>query len=206
MQLNSAVEQATLNRYGAIFRLPLKGILPLGRRSFAMAEKTDSFSSIDNAPLVELDITFPHSSPNARLLLPAPASDADGVGLRNAGNAPGASIELDDKVSWESGVDAADKLDYLIAASSGVISGLVDVLWVGDFSLDRASTWGRDQIDRFVIKVAQSEGYKGDDLAGAIRKLEENHPFAADGSADVFGGGLQHHLRDFSHSNSQEPG
>ncbi len=164
-----------------------------------MAEKTDSFSSNDNAPLMELDITFPHPSPNARPLLPTPASDADGVGLRNAGNVPGTSIELDDKVSWESGVDAADRLDYLIAVSSGVISGLVDVLWVGDFSLDRASTWGKDQIDRFVVKVAHREGYKGDGLAGAIRKLEEDHPFAADGSADAFGGGLQHHLRDFSH-------
>ena len=106
---------------------------------------------------------------------------------------------LGDEVDWDPSVDKADRLDYLVAAASGVISGLIDTLWVGEFSLDRASSWGEDKVERFVIRVARSEGYNGDDLAGAIRKLEKNHPFAVDGNANAFGGGLQHHLRDFSH-------
>ena len=106
---------------------------------------------------------------------------------------------LEDEVDWDPSVDKADRLDYLVAAASGVIAGLVDVFWVGEFSLDRANRWGKDQVERFVIRVARSEGYEGDDLAGAIRKLEKNHPFAADGNTNDFGGGLQHHLRDFSH-------
>ena len=33
----------------------------------------------------------------------------------------------------------ADKLDYLISISSGMLCGLLDILWVGEFSLERGS-------------------------------------------------------------------
>ena len=70
---------------------------------------------------------------------------------------------------------------------------------MGEFSLDRASEWGKDKIEKVVMKVARVEGYTGDDLNDAIKTLEKNHPLAADGNTNDFGGGLQHHLRDFSH-------
>lgn len=31
----------------------------------------------------------------------------------------------------------ADKLDYLISISSGIVCGLLDILWVNEFSLKR---------------------------------------------------------------------
>lgn len=93
----------------------------------------------------------------------------------------------------------ADGLDYTVAVVSGIIAGLIDSFWVGEFSLDRANDWGNEKTNNFVIKIAQKQGYQGDDLAGAIQFLEEKFPIVADKSTNDFGGGLQHHLRDFSH-------
>lgn len=124
-------------------------------------------------------------------------------GIAGGGNvgASGCNVaeSLQDKIEWAPHVDKADKLDYVVAVSSGVISGLIDVVYVGEFSLDRAEAWGKEHIERAVIRVAKIEGYKGSDLDGAIRHMEEAHPLASDGNTNDFGGGRQHHLRDFSH-------
>lgn len=93
----------------------------------------------------------------------------------------------------------ADGIDYTVAVASGIIAGIIDSVWVGEFSIDRANEWGNDKVDNFVVKIAQSQGYNGNDLEGAIRHLEEKFPIAADKATNSFGGGLQHHLRDFSH-------
>lgn len=96
----------------------------------------------------------------------------------------------------------ADKLDYTIAVASGIVTGLIDSFFVGEFSFSAGSQWGKDSVDGFVVKVAKMKGYKGDDLAGAVKFLESNFPIAADKATSAFGGGLQHHLRDFSHHGS----
>ena len=93
----------------------------------------------------------------------------------------------------------ADWIDYTVAVASGIIAGIIDSVWVGEFSINRANEWGGDKVDNFIVKIAQSKGYKGDDLAGAVHYLEEQFPIAADKATNDFGGGLQHHLRDFSH-------
>lgn len=93
----------------------------------------------------------------------------------------------------------ADALDYMVAVGSGVLSGIIDVVCVGDFSLDTANQWGNDKINRFVTKIAKMQGYNGYDLYGAVRYMEKKAPLAADTVTDQFGSGLQHHLRDFSH-------
>ncbi len=93
----------------------------------------------------------------------------------------------------------ADGIDYTIAVASGIIAGIIDSVWVGEFSIDRANEWGGDKVDNFVVKIAQSKGYNEDDLAGAVQHLEKEFSVAADKATNDFGGGLQHHLRDFSH-------
>lgn len=129
-----------------------------------------------------------------------------GTGIGDLGNEAsfgnvyeGVTERLEDHIEWEPHVDEADRLDYIVAVSSGVLSGLIDAFYVGGFSLERASEWGQEKIEKVVIKVAHIEGYKGSDLKGAIGRLGKNHHFAADGNANDFGGGLQHHFRDFSH-------
>ena len=100
---------------------------------------------------------------------------------------------------WEEGVKKADRIDYMMAVCSGTVSGLIDIFYVGDFSLERANMWGTEKVKLFVKKVAELQGFNGDDLSGAIRHLENHFGLAADSVTPDFGGGLQHHLRDFSH-------
>lgn len=88
--------------------------------------------------------------------------------------------------------------DYKIAAACGVIAGLCDSFFVGKFSLDRASEWGSNRVNEFVIWVAkQHSNFKGESLHDAIAFLEKEHPFVGDKVTADMGGGLQHHLRDF---------
>lgn len=92
-----------------------------------------------------------------------------------------------------------DWLDYTISVASGIIAGLVDVIFVGECSFAIANEWGNKTADSIVKKVAKAKGFKGDDVPGAIKHLEEAFPIAADKATNFFGGGYYHHLRDFSH-------
>ena len=102
-------------------------------------------------------------------------------------------------VSWEEDVRKADRLDYVMAICSGAISGIFDAFFVGEFSLQRANKWGSEKVNKFVKRIAKLQGFRGDDLADSIEFLEKKFRLAADSVTAKFGGGLQHHLRDFSH-------
>ncbi len=106
---------------------------------------------------------------------------------------------LDGETHLEPKLSKADRIDYAIAAASGVIAGLIDSFFVGEFSIERASQWGAEKTNEFVVAMAKLSGYGGGTLAGAIKHLEDSFGFAADGNTADFGGGYQHHLRDFSH-------
>ena len=153
-----------------------------------------AFFMDDDRPLIQYELAFQEKP---KLLMAEPSSFGSSSGAREV--YAGVTETLEDRIEWEPRVDEADKLDYIVAVSSGVLSGLIDVFYVSELSLDRASEWGRDRIEKVVMKVARVEGYSGDDLSDAIKTLEKNHPLAADGNTNDFGGGLQHHLRDFSH-------
>jgi hypothetical protein len=93
----------------------------------------------------------------------------------------------------------ADKFDYLVSIGSGVLCGALDILWVGEFSLERGRGIASDKIDGLVTKTAKMLGCKNDDLESAVKFLEKKFPIPSDGNTPDFGGGLQHHLRDFAH-------
>lgn len=153
-----------------------------------------TFATEDDGLFVQYKVDF---QGKAKLLGSGPMTSST---ARDAGGSfAGVTETLVDDIKWEPRVDEADKLDYIVAVSSGVLAGLVDSFFVGEFSLDRAEQWGKDTIAKVVMKVARVEGYAGEDLKDAVKLLEKNHPFAADGNTQEFGGGLQHHLRDFSH-------
>ncbi|AFS77512.1 hypothetical protein Curi_c04370 [Gottschalkia acidurici 9a] len=92
----------------------------------------------------------------------------------------------------------ADGLDYTIAVASGIIAGAIDIFYVREFSLDRGKEWSNGKVNNFVMNLAKKKGYKGDDLQGAIRHLEQ-FGTPSDSVTAQFGGGKQHHLRDFAH-------
>lgn len=93
----------------------------------------------------------------------------------------------------------ADNFDYLISIASGLLCGSLDILWTGDFDLGRGRDIANDEIEEFVKKIAQKFGCKNKDLKSCIAFLERKFPIPSDGNTDDFGGGLQHHLRDFAH-------
>ena len=93
----------------------------------------------------------------------------------------------------------ADQMDYFIAVASGVICSMMDILWVGEFNLGRGRDFAQNEVEGLVKKTANLLGYKDDDIKGAVKFLEKRFPIPADGNTPDFGGGLQHHLRDFAH-------
>lgn len=106
-------------------------------------------------------------------------------------------FEIDQEIDLLS--SHADKWDYFIAVASGLLCGMMDILWTGEFNLQEGRQVSSDEIEKLVRKCAQRLGYRGEDLKGAIGFLERRFPIPSDGNTPDFGGGLHHHLRDFSH-------
>lgn len=108
-----------------------------------------------------------------------------------------AIFELNDQLDLLT--SKADTVDYLVSASSGLLCGLLDVLWVGNYDLARGRQFSSDECDKLVKKTAGLLGCKDKDVKGCVKFLEGKFPIPADGNTPDFGGGLQHHLRDFAH-------
>ncbi len=109
--------------------------------------------------------------------------------------------EEDEAFDFDPGANRATRLDYVLAAASGALTGALNVLWQKEFDLESAKSWGDEKVAGFVAKVAKAAGMTKKDatIEDAIRFLEKSFPMAADKLAAEFGGSLQHHLRDFSH-------
>lgn len=96
----------------------------------------------------------------------------------------------------------SDRVDNLIAVGSGLLTGLIDALWVGEFDFKRGKAWSNQTVNEFVMKTAKANGYKGERLAGAIQFLEEKFPVPSD---NVWKGkavgisAISHHLDDLAH-------
>ena len=105
--------------------------------------------------------------------------------------------DLDNQIELLS--SQADNLDYLVSVASGILCGMLDVLWVGEFNLEHGREIASDKIEDFVKKAAKLTGCESDDLGSSVKHLEKLFPIPSDGNTPDFGGGLQHHLRDFAH-------
>lgn len=111
------------------------------------------------------------------------------------------NIELDEisESNFEQELSEFEKTNYMIAAASGLFSGILNILWNKEYELENAQKWGKEKVEKFVCKVASNQGCKSDNIQDSIRFLEKKFPIQADKYTNTFGGGLQHHLRDFSH-------
>ena len=106
--------------------------------------------------------------------------------------------DLDEKIDILS--SQADNLDYIVAVASGLVCGMLDILWVGEFDLKQGRKIASNKVDNFVKKTAKMLGCENaDDMRSAVKFLEKKFPIPSDGNTPDFGGGLQHHLRDFAH-------
>lgn len=106
-------------------------------------------------------------------------------------------FDLDSQIDLLS--SQADKYDYLVSVGSGILCGMLDILWIGEFNLERGRNIANDKIDEFVKRTAKMLGCKDDDLQSSVKFLEKKFSIPSDGNTPNFGGGLQHHLRDFAH-------
>ena len=93
----------------------------------------------------------------------------------------------------------ADKLDYAVAIASGIICGIIDIIKIGELDLKAGRNIADEKVKDIVRKISKRLGCEKDDIQSCVKFLEEKFPLAADGNTADFGGGLQHHLRDFAH-------
>lgn len=115
---------------------------------------------------------------------------------------------------FDESVDKASRTDCSVAAGSGLITGLLSIILGKPLSLEDANEIGGREADKLVIGAARSLGCKlppdkdlfskesrcdTEVLAKAIRFLEDRFSIPQDKLAAKFGGGRQHHLRDFAH-------
>lgn len=107
----------------------------------------------------------------------------------------------------------ADKVDYIVAASCGLLTGLIDAFFIGDSS--HAQELGKTPVNEIVEKIAKKNGYKGEKgLEGSITFLEKKFKSPSDdiwkgqnaiitkASKDGVGKRISdysHHLDDYSH-------
>ncbi len=92
----------------------------------------------------------------------------------------------------------ADSMDYAVAISSGIISGLIDSFFVGEFSLSEARKWGDETIKKKINGIA-----KKNDILKSVDKLEKKTKhYVGDEAQNFFGDGRSHHFYDFTHHKS----
>ena len=147
-------------------------------------------------------------------IIPVSIGDVPKTNLIASGNA--SIIDSFEALEFEfdENVDRASRIDYGVAAGSGLITGLLSVLLGKPLPIEEASKVGGKEADRIVVGTALSLGCKlpndkaifGQDgrcdaeaLAKAIKFLEDKFPIPQDKLTSEFGGGLQHHLRDYAH-------
>lgn len=96
-----------------------------------------------------------------------------------------------------------DNLDYTVAVASGILTGMIDAFFVGEFNFVELKADANKHVNKFIENYAKLRGYedKGQGLKGAIKFLEDKFPVDQD---NVWKGlGISstklHHLEDIAH-------
>ena len=97
----------------------------------------------------------------------------------------------------------ADFADYAFSMSAGVMAGVIDAFFVGKMEIsDGDVVISHPQMNDFIQWFARKNGYSGERLSGAIRKLEKSYGVLQDDVWSGLGIGVgpkNHHLADFAH-------
>ena len=105
----------------------------------------------------------------------------------------------------------ADQLDNAVAVASGLLCGLIDSFFVGEFSFKEGMEITNEKMEQEIIDLAKKHGWEGikrgerkgqTPLDAAIAFLEDKFKMPSDPLEHQFGGTRQHHLRDFAHHHS----
>lgn len=108
----------------------------------------------------------------------------------------------------------ADRFDYTLAVSSGIICGLIDSFFVGEFDFELLKKESHKKINKFIEQYARKNGYTGNGrLKEAITYLEDKFKVSNDNAftidsrlrKDAKGNVLKvssaklHHIEDIAH-------
>ena len=101
----------------------------------------------------------------------------------------------------------ADGLDYSVAVASGIVCGLIDSFFVGQFDFANAKKWSNKTANQFIDKFAKKCGYKARNgskgkLKNKVAFLEEMFQSPTDSVWSGKNKGIStftHHLDDWSH-------
>ena len=94
-------------------------------------------------------------------------------------------------------------VDYAFAVASGIISGMIDALFVGKIDISgNKINLSHEAVNRFIMKYADARGFKRERLKDAISDLEKGFKVAQDNVWKGAGIGVSasnHHLADLAH-------
>lgn len=98
--------------------------------------------------------------------------------------------------------NCADGIDNMVAVASGLLTGLIDSFFVGEFNFTELKADSNKFINKFIEAYAKNNGYDGKGgLKGAITFLENKFPVEQDNL--WHGKGISssklHHLEDIAH-------
>ena len=121
--------------------------------------------------------------------------------------------EIDELINnLDSSIDSltnhSDKLDYSVAIASGILTSLIDMIFVGetDFKIKFDINSQKDGVckdfEKVVKETGKKAGYTGDKLKGAIAKNEKTYRVPQDNvwkGKDIGISGESHHVDDYAH-------
>lgn len=97
----------------------------------------------------------------------------------------------------------ADSIDYTIAVASGILTGMIDSFFVGEFNFSELKADANKHVNKFIEGYAKLRGYEdnGRGLKGAIEFLENKFPVDQDNVWKESGisSTKLHHLEDLAH-------
>lgn len=154
--------------------------------TYSLEQKQKEENQVSEEEIVAAEITAVSSKPEL---------DADTEELDKALNKVNSELERY--------TSKADKADYAIAIGGGILSGVIDAVFVGSITVnDKDISLSHKQVNNFIQKYADLKGYKEERLKDSIRKLENNFKVAQDNiwkGADIGVRAQNHHLADFAH-------
>ncbi len=147
---------------------------------------------LEEKEAISAEVSFSTTDADIEMKLP----DGTSINLQNEIMRVNAEIEA------YAGKDA-DKPLYALAVASGIISGIVDSVYVGELKVtDEGIGLANKQVNIFIQDYAKSRGLGGPRLKQAISDLEQSFKVAQDNiwkGADIGVSASNHHLADLAH-------
>lgn len=155
-----------------------------------------TFKTLDNGLEVEYEIISLNESNDL--------SDEIAIGLNDIEERIAENQGIIDQLNFEIDklTNHADGLDYTIAVASGILTGLIDSFFVGEFNFSELKADANKHVNKFIESYAKLRGYedKGAGLKGAIQFLEKKFPVLQDNYKGLgISSSKLHHLEDIAH-------